>query len=216
MALNINDPETERLAAEAAALTGDTKTGAVRPTLAGSGCLEYLIEMPFQKLALRPVGAVVGQIDDPPSPRIELFAVPEFLAQPGADDQSITGIDSNVSLIEQGMDVGSEQESVVEAVLTARGDGPDVSSLENGRYVRPADRAATMVRTENDGLEGSLTKPVGGEARIAKHRPGPVPRFAEVNLHRSSENQVQEFLEIRGNGLISEIVALALDDVASE
>jgi uncharacterized protein with PIN domain len=30
MALNIKDPETERLAAEVAALTGETKTGAVR------------------------------------------------------------------------------------------------------------------------------------------------------------------------------------------
>ena len=33
MALNINDPETERLAAEAAAFTGDSKTGAVRQAL---------------------------------------------------------------------------------------------------------------------------------------------------------------------------------------
>ncbi len=33
MALNIKDPETERLAAEVAALTGPTKTGAVRYAL---------------------------------------------------------------------------------------------------------------------------------------------------------------------------------------
>ncbi len=33
MALNIKDPETERLAAEVAALTGQTKTGAVRYAL---------------------------------------------------------------------------------------------------------------------------------------------------------------------------------------
>jgi antitoxin VapB len=33
MALNIKDPETERLAAEVAALTGTTKTGAVRYAL---------------------------------------------------------------------------------------------------------------------------------------------------------------------------------------
>lgn len=33
MALNIKDPETERLAAEVAALTGDSKTGAVRSAL---------------------------------------------------------------------------------------------------------------------------------------------------------------------------------------
>jgi antitoxin VapB len=33
MALNIKDPETERLAAEAAALTGDSKTGVVRQAL---------------------------------------------------------------------------------------------------------------------------------------------------------------------------------------
>jgi antitoxin VapB len=33
MALNIKDPETERLAAEVAALTGMTKTGAVRYAL---------------------------------------------------------------------------------------------------------------------------------------------------------------------------------------
>jgi antitoxin VapB len=33
MALNIKDPETERLAAEVAALTGKTKTGAIRYAL---------------------------------------------------------------------------------------------------------------------------------------------------------------------------------------
>ncbi|MBB1158526.1 MULTISPECIES: type II toxin-antitoxin system VapB family antitoxin [Amycolatopsis] len=33
MALNIKDPETERLAAEVAELTGTTKTGAVRDSL---------------------------------------------------------------------------------------------------------------------------------------------------------------------------------------
>ncbi|HEY4462288.1 MAG TPA: type II toxin-antitoxin system VapB family antitoxin [Streptosporangiaceae bacterium] len=33
MALNIKDPETERLASQAAALTGDTKTGAIRQAL---------------------------------------------------------------------------------------------------------------------------------------------------------------------------------------
>jgi antitoxin VapB len=33
MALNIKDPETERLAAEAAALTGGSKTGVVRQAL---------------------------------------------------------------------------------------------------------------------------------------------------------------------------------------
>ena len=33
MALNLKDPETEKLAAEVAELTGDTKTGAVREAL---------------------------------------------------------------------------------------------------------------------------------------------------------------------------------------
>ena len=33
MPLNIKDPETERLAAEIAAMTGDTKTGAIRRAL---------------------------------------------------------------------------------------------------------------------------------------------------------------------------------------
>ncbi|MBB4682941.1 type II toxin-antitoxin system VapB family antitoxin [Amycolatopsis jiangsuensis] len=33
MAMNIKDPEAERLAAEIASLTGDTKTGAVRTAL---------------------------------------------------------------------------------------------------------------------------------------------------------------------------------------
>jgi antitoxin VapB len=33
MALNIKDPETERLAAEVAAMTGDSKTGAIRAAL---------------------------------------------------------------------------------------------------------------------------------------------------------------------------------------
>jgi antitoxin VapB len=34
MAMNIKDPETERLAAEVAQMTGETKTGAIRSALA--------------------------------------------------------------------------------------------------------------------------------------------------------------------------------------
>ena len=44
MALNIKDPEAERLAAEVARMTGDTKTGAIRSALADrKERLEYRI-----------------------------------------------------------------------------------------------------------------------------------------------------------------------------
>ena len=82
--------------------------------------------MPFDEVAVRPVGPVIGQGDDLPGPGVELIAVLEVLAQPWAHEQPVGGINGEVSAVEQGVDVRPEQQPVVEAVLATGRDGPDV------------------------------------------------------------------------------------------
>jgi hypothetical protein len=73
--------------------------------------------VPFEDVAVRPAGAVIGQVDDLPGPSVELIAVPELLAQPSAHEQPVGGINGEVSAVEQGVDIRPEQQPVVEAVF---------------------------------------------------------------------------------------------------
>jgi len=95
-----------------------------------SGGFEDFVEVPFEEVAVRPVGSVIGQVDDLPGPGVELIAVLEVLAQPWAHEQPVGGINGEVSAVEQGVDVRSEQQSVVEAVLATCRDRPDACRLQ--------------------------------------------------------------------------------------
>jgi hypothetical protein len=53
-----------------------------------SGGFEDFVEVPFEEVAVRPVGSVIGQVDDLPGPGVELIAVLEVLAQPSAHAQT--------------------------------------------------------------------------------------------------------------------------------
>ena len=86
--------------------------------------------MPFEEVAVGLVGSVIGQVDDLPGSGVKLIAVLKVLAQPRAHQQPIMGIDGEVSAVEQGVDVRSEQQSVVEAVLATCRDRPDVCRLQ--------------------------------------------------------------------------------------
>jgi Adenylate and Guanylate cyclase catalytic domain len=172
--------------------------------------------VPLEEVAVGPVGPVFRQVDDLPGPGVELLAVVEVLAQPRAHEQPVPGINGEVSAVEQGMDVRPEQQPVVETVLATGRDGPDMRRLQHRCDVRSADRAATVISIEDHCLEGALAKPVRRQARVAEHRPWPVPGLAEVKFHHSAQEQLQKHPEIWSNRLVGEVVALARDDVGRE
>ena len=85
--------------------------------------------MPLQELPLRPVGPAFRQVDDFADPSIELVSVAELGPKTRADEQPVARVHTEVTAIEQGVDVRPEQEAVVEAVLTALSDRTDMRRL---------------------------------------------------------------------------------------
>src|SRR5262249_4735086 len=97
-------------------------------------------------------------------------------------------------------------------VLSAFGDGTDMSGLQDRRDLGPRDGAAPLVRSEHNGLERSLAEPLRRQSRIAEHRSLSVPRLAEVEFDRAAKQKVEQVDEIR----FSQFVAFALHDVRRE
>src|SRR6185312_8104801 len=135
---------------------------------------------------------------------------------PRAHQQAVPGVNGKVSAVEQGMHVRPEQQPVVEAVLATVSDRTNMRRLKHRWYVRSADRAAAVIGIEHHCPEGTLAEPVRRQARVAEHRPWPVPWLGEVEFHHSAQEQLQKHPEVRSSRLVGEVVALALDDVGPE
>jgi hypothetical protein len=90
---------------------------------------------------------------------IEPLAFAEVLGQAWTDQQPIGRIDAKIAAVEEGMDVGPEQQPIVQPML-ARPlcDRPDVGSLLDRPNHRTRDGAAPMVCIEHLGLESLLSK----------------------------------------------------------
>jgi hypothetical protein len=167
-----------------------------------SGGFEYLVQVPLQEVALGAVRPVFGEGDELPCPGVEAVAVAEVVAQPRADSQPVGGVDAEVAAVEQGVDVRSQQQAIVQAVLASPADGADMGCLEDGPYLRTGDRAAAVVGIEHDSLERSLAKAVRRQTRITEHRPVPVSGLAEIELESPTQDHVQKLLEIgRDSGI---------------
>ncbi len=109
--------------------------------------------MPLQEFGSRQVDFASGQANDLPGHGVELIAVAEVFAQPRTNPQAVFRIDAEVSAVEQRVDIGSEQQAVVEPVLAASGDGTDMRGLQNRRDVRSAYRTASMIGVQDNRLE---------------------------------------------------------------
>ena len=140
-----------------------------------------------------------GRATSCPGLSVEAVTVAEVLAQTGADPQPVGGVNAGVSAVEQGVDVGSEQEAVVQAALSGFADRADVSRLQDGPYLRAGDRAAAVVGIEHDDLERSLAKAERCQPRVAEHRPGTVSGLAEVEFECPAKEHLQKQLEIGRN-----------------
>jgi hypothetical protein len=100
---------------------------------------------------------------------IEPLAFAEVLGQAWTDQQPIGRIDAKIAAVEEGMDVGPEQQPVVQPML-ARPlcDRPDVGSLLDRPNHRTRDGAAPMVCIEHLGLE--LLQPRAAPPRHLRRR----------------------------------------------
>ena len=63
--------------------------------------------------------------------RVEPVPVSKLLAERGAHNESELGIESDVALVLERVHVGTQQESIVDAVLTTGADRKDVSRFQN-------------------------------------------------------------------------------------
>lgn len=79
-----------------------------------------------------------------------------------------------------------------------------------------ADGAAAVIGVEDDRLERALAESVGREAWVTEYRARTMPRLAEVKLYPGAQEEVEKFSEVRRNGLLGKVVALALNNVAGE
>ena len=87
-------------------------------------------------------------------------------------------VDAEVAAVVEGVDVGAEEESVVEAVFAACGKRPDVRGLEHWADFGAGDGAAAVVGVEDDCLERVLAEALRREPGVAVDRARAVPGWA--------------------------------------
>nr|WP_245775405.1 hypothetical protein [Nonomuraea wenchangensis] len=117
--------------------------------------------MPLEKLGVGPVARSGRDVDLLAGSAVELLAVAELLAQSGADQQSVLGVDRQVAAVEQRVQVRTEKQAVVQAMFAARRDRPNVGGLQDRTDPVTTDRAPAFVRVQHHGLECLLAEPAG-------------------------------------------------------
>jgi hypothetical protein len=65
------------------------------------------------------------------------LAVVEVVLEPAADEEAAVGVDGDVAGVEEAVDVGAEEEAVVEAVLASGADRADVGGVWDGVFRSP-------------------------------------------------------------------------------
>jgi hypothetical protein len=93
------------------------------------------------------------QADDLAGHGVQLVAVGEVLSQSSTHQQAVFGVYAPVATIEQCVNVRSQWQTVVEPVLAARSNRPNVCCLKHGRDARSRDRTAPVISVNDDRLE---------------------------------------------------------------
>ena len=83
---------------------------------------------------------------------MQLVVIPpvlELLANAFADFEVVVGRDGHVAAVEEFVDVGAEEDAVVDRVLLDVGVVADVGGFEDGERPLAGNRAAALVRVED-------------------------------------------------------------------
>jgi hypothetical protein len=147
---------------------------------------------------------------------VKLVSVAEVCSQPWTDYEAMFRIDSQVSPVEHGVHVRTEQQAVVETVFTMLGNRPDMRRLEGRANPAARDRATSVVRLEHDGLERALSESPRSKARITVHRTRTMPWLREIDLDAIPEQPKDKFLEVARLRVNGQVVSFALHDVRRE
>jgi hypothetical protein len=148
-----------------------------------------------------------------------VLTVVEVLPQTPAHSKAVVGCDCRVASIEQRVDVGAEQEPVVDAMLAFLGDGSDVCRLQNRKDLLAGDRAATLVGLGHQGhqyLERALPEARPHQDRLAEHPPRldlDLDVQIELARHRPERHVLPQPRPVRRR---REVVALPGLDVLAE
>jgi hypothetical protein len=94
--------------------------------------------MPLQRLPVRLADGVSGHPDALAVEGHVGLAVVEVVLEAAADEEAAVGGDGDVAVVVEAVDVGTEEETVVEAVLASFGGGADVGGASRtGRAFSP-------------------------------------------------------------------------------
>ena len=135
-----------------------------------------------------------------PGTLVELLAVGEFLTQPRTDVQPVARVHAEVTVIEERVHVGPEQQSVVEPVLTAVCHRSDMGCPQDGPDLRAGDGASAAVCHQHPGFEGLLAKPLRRHPWIAEDRTLLVPGTGKVDVDCMAKHPLDEIAEVRCRG----------------
>ena len=101
---------------------------------------------------------------------VVVFAVVEVFFEAAADADLAVRRDGDVAAVEERVNVGAQEQAVVDAVRSVAGDRADVCCLQDGQRLLVRDRAAAFVGLHDQRLERALPQPLAHQARLAPHR----------------------------------------------
>ena len=88
--------------------------------------------MPLQNPLVRPVHRIAWHPDPLVVEGHVGLAIVEIVLEPVADEEAAVGGDGDVAGIEEAVDVGAQEEAIVETVLASVSDRPDVGGVQDG------------------------------------------------------------------------------------
>lgn len=129
-----------------------------------------LVGMPLEKLAGGPLDLPPRQEERRAAEPVVLLAVVEVGLQSPAHTDAEIWAHADIAMIEERVDVGAEQEAVVDAVSPASANRLDMGSLKNGQSLFPGYGAASVIDIGDKYPEGALTEAGSDESWVAPHR----------------------------------------------
>ena len=123
---------------------------------------------------------------------------------------------AEVSTVEKSVDVRTQEEAVVQTVLSSLGDRSDVRGLQHGSDSGSRDGTTPMVSVEDHRLEGSLPQPLPGQTSVSVHGSGAMPRLGGIDVTVMTEQQCDQFTEVAGLRVRGKVETPAPNEVPSE
>jgi hypothetical protein len=155
---------------------------------------KHRLRVPLQRLPVRLADWVAGHPDALAVEGHVGLAVVEVVLQAAADEEAAVGGDSDVALVVEAVDVGAEEEAVVEAVLASLADREDVGGVQDRQRLLSGHRAATLVAVRHQHAESALAQPATDGDGISVD-----PRQLLCRDLRRDGDPLGDPLEARGN-----------------